>query len=138
MDNRPAAEQAYALWHTRLPETLHGHFKPILTAVGSWREELFNYFDHPITNAYTESLNNLIRVTNRIGRGYSFEVLRAKMLFTRGNQAIEKPKFPKQQPPTEGVVFKYIDPLFGSEHPREVNYGARISTLTSVIESGQT
>ncbi len=23
------------------------------------------YFDHPVTNAYTESLNNLIRVMNR-------------------------------------------------------------------------
>ncbi len=137
MDNRPAAKQAYALWHARLPEALHAHFKPILTAVGNWREELFNYFDHPITNAYTESLNNLIRVTNRIGRGYSFKVLRAKMLFTRGNQAIEKPKFPKQQPPTEGIVFKYIGALSGSEHPREVSYGARISTLASVIESGQ-
>jgi hypothetical protein len=33
------------------------------------------------TNAYTESLNGLIKITNRIGRGYSFEVIRARMLY---------------------------------------------------------
>ncbi len=44
--------------------------------------EILNYFQHPVTNAYTESLNNLIRVMNRLGRGYSFEALRAKILFT--------------------------------------------------------
>ena len=41
-------------------------------------------FEHPVTNAYTESLNSLIRVMNRPGRGYSFEALRAKILFTEG------------------------------------------------------
>ena len=37
--------------------------------MGNWEQEIFAYFEHPITNAYTESLNNLIRLTNRIGRG---------------------------------------------------------------------
>ena len=34
--------------------------------------------------AFTESLNSLIQVMNRMGRGYSFEALRAKILFSRG------------------------------------------------------
>ncbi|MBT4788682.1 MAG: hypothetical protein HON68_06045 [Gammaproteobacteria bacterium] len=42
-----------------------------MRATGNWHKEIFNYFDHPITNAYTVSLNNLIRVMNKIGRGYS-------------------------------------------------------------------
>ena len=46
-----------------------------------WENEIFAHFDHPITNAYTESLNNLIRLTNRIGRGYSFAAIRAKLLY---------------------------------------------------------
>ncbi len=37
-----------------------------------------------MTNAYTEALNGLIKVTNRVGRGYSFEVIRAKMLYDGG------------------------------------------------------
>lgn len=51
------------------------------------------YFDHRITNAYTESLNSLIRVVNRLGRGYSFDALRAKILFTEGLQKERKPKY---------------------------------------------
>ncbi len=39
---------------------------------------IFTYFVHPLTNAYTQSRNNLIiRVVNHVGRGYSFEALRA-------------------------------------------------------------
>jgi transposase len=48
--------------------------------MGNRETEIFSYFDHPITNAYTESLNNLIRLTNRVGRGYSFSAIRAKLL----------------------------------------------------------
>lgn len=36
--------------------------------------------------AQTESLNNVIREIDRAGRGYTFDVLRAKMLF-RGSIA---------------------------------------------------
>src|SRR2546426_12341019 len=56
-------------------------FHELVTVMGNWETEIFAYFDHPITNAYTESLNNLIRMTNRIGRGYSFNAIRAKLLY---------------------------------------------------------
>ena len=48
------------------------------------RGEILAYFDCRAINAYTESLNNLIRTTNRVGRGYSFEALRAKVLLSEG------------------------------------------------------
>jgi hypothetical protein len=63
------------------------------------------YFDHPISNAYTEALNGVAKTINRAGRGYSFEVLRARLLFgskpriqppketpimTRGEQALQR------------------------------------------------
>src|SRR3546814_21033478 len=35
-----------------------------------------------VTNAYTESINRLAKDKNREGRGYSFEVMRARMLYT--------------------------------------------------------
>jgi len=47
----------------------------------NWRKEILNYFDHPITNAYTEGVNGVAKVMNRMGRGYSFEVIRARVLF---------------------------------------------------------
>lgn len=57
-----------------------------------------NYFTHRITNAYTESLNSLIRVMDRLGRGYSFEALRAKILFSEGvhKNKLKRPKFEKR------------------------------------------
>jgi len=36
-----------------------------------------------VTNAFTESMNSVIRVADRRGRGYDFEVLRARVLFSR-------------------------------------------------------
>ena len=45
--------------------------------------------------AYTESLNSLIRVMDRLDRGYSFEALRAKILCTEGahKHKLSRPKF---------------------------------------------
>lgn len=42
-----------------------------------------------ITNEFTESLNSLIRSINRRGRGYSFEVLRALVMYSKGAHRIE-------------------------------------------------
>jgi transposase len=56
-------------------------FSELIRAVDNWRPEIFNYFDHRVTNALTESLNGLVKIANRMGRGYSFEAIRAKMLF---------------------------------------------------------
>lgn len=55
------------------------------------------YFDHsPLTNAYTEALNGLVKTANRLGRGYSFEVLRAKVLETGGLQRVPRPAYGEQ------------------------------------------
>jgi hypothetical protein len=59
-------------------------FKDLLTAMGNWRFEIFAYFDHRIINAHTEAMNGIAKLTNQIGRGYSFEVIRAKMIYGNG------------------------------------------------------
>lgn len=56
-------------------------FKALKTAATNWRTELLAYFDHRITNGYTEALNGVAKVMNRQGRGYGYEMLRAKFLF---------------------------------------------------------
>lgn len=58
-------------------------FKPLMTCTANWREEMLAYFDHPISNGYTEALNGVAKVINRAGRGYSFKVLRARLLFRK-------------------------------------------------------
>jgi hypothetical protein len=103
------------------------HFGDLVRAVDNWYEPIFNYFDHSITNAYTESLNNLIRATNRNGRGYSFEALRAKILFNEGYHKVKKPRFNRR--PESGVMERSM-PSFGmASFPKIENYGVDISTL---------
>lgn len=95
IDSRQKAFLKYHDWKAKIPKELQPAFEPLTKAMANWEEEVFSYFDHRITNAYTESLNSLIRVMNRIGRGYSFEALRAKILFTEGVMKQAKPKYVK-------------------------------------------
>jgi hypothetical protein len=68
---------------------LRADFRKLLTAARNWRTEILAYFDHPVTNAYTEALNGVAKVINRQGRGYTFEVLRARVLFGKGALAVK-------------------------------------------------
>lgn len=73
-----------------LPASVKPEFRKLVTAMRNWRSEILAVFDHPYTNAYTESLNSLTKHIVKAGRGYSFEVLRARIL---ANYA-EAPKKP--------------------------------------------
>ena len=64
-----------------VPEVLDT-FGHLVRAFTNWQPFILNYCEHPVTHAYTESLNSPIRVMNRLGRGYSFGALRVRILFT--------------------------------------------------------
>lgn len=66
-------------------------FGALMTATRNWREEILAYFDHPISNGYTEALNGVAKVINRAGRGYSFPVLRARILFKNKQPTLPTP-----------------------------------------------
>lgn len=117
-------------WRRAVTPEVATAFQPVVTALGNWEPEIMAYFHRPITNAYTESLNNLIRVTNRMGRGYSFEALRAKILYTEGVQKIRRPAFERRP----SAVCEYMS--FGAAAPVS-RLGADISTLSRFIEGGQ-
>lgn len=100
------AYKLYQEWLSNVPKELMTYFEDLIKAMTNWEEEIFNYFTSPITNAYTESLNRLIKTMNHIGRGYSFEVLRAKVLFTQGYRKVKKKK-----------KFKEVEVTFGKMLP---------------------
>ncbi|MBU6260607.1 MAG: ISL3 family transposase [Burkholderiales bacterium] len=89
----PKAEAvaAYDAFAARVPANLKADFKVLLTAMKNWRTEILAYFDNPISNAYTEALNGVAKTINRQGRGYSFEVLRARLLFGKKVRPEEQP-----------------------------------------------
>lgn len=87
------AEERYAIWNDTVAANpdIAPYFEDLIRAVTNWHDPIFNFFDFQITNGYTEAMNGLIKIANRIGRGYSFEAIRAKMLFRNGHK--KKPNF---------------------------------------------
>lgn len=142
-----AASSAYEAWAKAVTPELRTAYSDVIRAFNNWQPWILNYFEHPVTNAYTESLNSLIRVMNRLGRGYSFEALRAKILFTEGVHAKNKrPKFQRREAAPmhgipEGFMGKMImSPVASYPHEgneAERNFGAHIPTLIELIESGR-
>ena len=92
------AQGRYIEWKRRITPEVASAFADLVRAWDNWTPWILGYFDHPVTNAYTESLNSLIRVMNRLGRGYSFEALRAKILFSEGahKHKASRPKFERK------------------------------------------
>lgn len=88
----PKAEaiQAFDGFAAYVAPSVKPEFKKLLTAMRNWREEILAVFDHPYTNAYTESLNSLTKHIVKSGRGYSFDVLRARILANYGDP-VKKP-----------------------------------------------
>ncbi|WP_199458114.1 MULTISPECIES: transposase, partial [unclassified Marinobacter] len=78
--------------------------------------------DMPVTNAYTESINRLAKDKNREGRGYSFEVMRARMLYTTKHK---KKALTAKVSPFYKKTIGYGLPDFAEE----LNYGVDLSTI---------
>lgn len=156
------ALRRYEAWNHAVTPDVRDAFADLIRAWTNWQPFILEYFHHPVTNAYTESLNNLIRVMNRLGRGYSFEALRAKILFTEGihKHKLSRPKFERKDrgkeplefgrtvpmdKPASGVRFLSLEtlpppPKVAEPHAgeiREKNYGADINTLTLLLEEGK-
>ena len=137
-ENKEDASRRYRAWAASVPSECQSAFQPILTAWKNWEPYILAYFDHQVTNAFTESLNSLIRVINRMGRGYSFEILRAKILFTRGThkKILQRPKFRREPPAMEGFLqYAMMERLEGP--PFEINYGVELRRLTEILETGE-
>lgn len=115
--------------------------EPLVTLRNSleeWAEEIMNYFDHPYTNAYTESANNLIKAINKASRSMSFEQLRYKVLFA--TKATKLPKFqPKKATYVPSDAFKKVtaitslDDLFPARPHLERGFGVDIEDLITQL-----
>jgi transposase len=46
-----------------------------------WMPYILNWIGAPMTNGFTESMNEKIKLVEKVGRGYSFDTLRYKALF---------------------------------------------------------
>ena len=90
-DNRTSKEnahKAFEAWEASIPEDeIFDKFRELAATVHHFEVQIFQYWDCPIaiSNGYTECTNRLIRENNLRGRGYSFDVLRARTLYRTTN-----------------------------------------------------
>lgn len=136
---RGGAEAACERWLGNIPAELAPTFKDLTTAVRGWHDEIFAYFEQPITNAYTESVNRLAKDMNRMGRGYSFEVIRARMLYDNKARAdgrvVESITVDDRDPNMLGFETMH-GPTRKKTIRSEVEYGPYIPTLCKLLEDG--
>lgn len=83
--DKAAAKRAFEAWENSIPSGKLPAFHSLAGTVHRHLDDIFAYWDAPmrISNAYTECLNGLIKVANRMGRGYSYEIIRAKTLYAK-------------------------------------------------------
>ncbi|WP_286963821.1 transposase [Methylobacterium sp.] len=74
------AEAYYKHWLSRLPGSVSDSFERHCAIPRRWMPMLIAYFEEPYTTGYIESVNRFIADQDRDGRGYSFDVMRAKFL----------------------------------------------------------
>jgi len=90
---RAEATEMFDKWLSTIPDFVQ--FGAMKKTMNQRREHLLNYWDAPYTNAYTESVNNLIKKTEKAGRGYKFDTLRERCMLE-----INTPKPDKFNPKT--------------------------------------
>ena len=126
--DKSSAMRAFAAWENGLPDQGLQKFHDLAKTVHNHYTDIFAYWDspRPITNAYTECLNGLIKVSNRLGRGYSYEIIRAKMLYAKHAR--------KAGSGVRLIVPSSTIPTSGGQ--QTVEYGPHIPTLVEMADEG--
>ena len=138
----------YLNWESTIPPEMAKAFRPVRTAFRNWKPFILNYFDDQrVTNAFTESFNAKVRAVYRNGRGYTFERLRAKVLYTdmfqKRVRVQEKVRVRKQKFEDVAMMrFMCMGTDMDDEYEtqlqtRVVNLGVDLSTLEQAFDSGK-
>lgn len=125
------ARNAFVEWRASVPQEMKGAFGDFERAWQNWETEIVNYFDQRVTNAYSESLNNLIRSTHRVGRGYSFEALRAKVLLLEGPEKDQQARTRLQKRLNGDLEITRHEMRLPERKPQ--NFGTPLSTLAQIL-----
>jgi transposase len=96
-ESQEEALERYFRWLDRVTPDIVDAFLPFTNAIETWGESIFAFFQNRWTAAYTESLNAQLRADTRQGRGYSWEILRARLLSGVGQHRHRKPKALRQE-----------------------------------------
>lgn len=126
--DKASARRAFEAWENTLPDGRFPKFHALARTVHNHYEDIFAYWDAPtrLTNAYTEGLNGLVKVANRMGRGYSYEIIRAKIMYAKYAR-----KVGSLPHPGEGGAA-----VSTTATQSRIEYGPHIPTLVELSDSG--
>ena len=128
---RAQAEEAYENWKNAIPKDKDFNpYRQFVKTVDKWKNEIFNFFDcERVTNSTTEAMNSIIKKINREGNGYSFEVLRAKILFGAGRRAYKPVRSHNSKQDNKMSSFFFEKPI--------CSFGVDIDWLSEQVENGE-
>lgn len=128
--NEKDAREAYRCWLGGMTPEQRSQWAPVLTAMTNWEAEIFAYFGdgQRQTNAFTESMNRQMKDLNRVTRSMSFEMFRAKMLFSVDHKMKRKEKPRRESPFTMGYGVP-TDADLARAAPAMVDMGVPIGKL---------
>jgi len=125
----PAEEEAFDrffAWEDRvMASCVYDAYLDFLLTIEHWGDQIFAYFRHRYTGGFVEAANGIGRVIDRQGRGYSFDVLRARLLY--GQRMRQR----KERTRKRAVPDDLRAPISVDEHLPDVV----LSTLTSPLQS---
>jgi len=117
--DRKDAEARFDRWRASAPKNDgKDGFGSLADTVMNWHKEIFAYFDYPLTNAYTECRNRIIRDMDRASRGHSFEKTRERVLLHKSLSEYAECKCCNQMLPVS--VFKTTGWDFDENGRKEV------------------
>lgn len=119
---KDAAVRAFEAWEQSILDGGEDGFRGLAEAVHCYDEEIFAYWDSPcpILHGYIEGLSGLTKVAGRMGRGYSYEIIRAKMLYDQDSRQV-------------GSGVRMTEKTGDAQ---TVEYGPHIPTLIDSAEAG--
>ena len=125
----------YQSWKSSIPKDVEMEpFRDIAATIDRWEQEIFNYFGHEKNNAFVEGMNRAIRGIEDHGYGYSYEVLRAKVILGVGHKKklYRRPKYGFNE-----MVFQAPDfgrKLFLADMP-DIDYGVSFDAILDAINA---
>ena len=140
-EDKQTALERFDTWSASIPAGKeYSSFRGLRKTMNNWKDSVFNYFDYPTTNARTEATNGLIKLIKKVGRGYSYERLRAKALY-----GLYTPKLPKVGEEERQRIYKQDRignifegwSFFDDDNIADERFGVSIPTLISLFEKGE-
>ena len=87
-DTYEDAADMFDLWLNAVPD--YEQFKPMIKTMTQRKNHILNFWHYQWTNAYTESVNNIIKKIEKAGRGYKFDTLRERCILEINNPKPDK------------------------------------------------